>query len=119
MNRLAIVPQALQPIPLLDRNVHPTAEDLATAAFIWSLMANRRNLRYAYTGGFAAMLRGREEPPDRIDILVDSDMNATFQELIQNPDYSPYFAITANGTPIVINFAVGRIHHYRGVALRF
>lgn len=119
MNGLVIVSQSLQPIPLFDRNRYPTEEDLATAAFIWSLMAIQRKVRYAYIGGFAALLMGREEPPDCIDILVDSDMNTVFQELTRNPDYSPYFAITANGTPVVLNFAAGRIHHHRGVALRF
>src|SRR5438046_895926 len=100
MNGLATLSQNPQPIPLFDRNRYPTKEDLVTAAFIWSLMAIQRNLRYAYIRGFAALLMGREDPPDCIDILVDSDMTTTFQELIRHPDYCQYFAITANGTPV-------------------
>ena len=119
MNGLATLSQNPQPIPLFDRNRYPTKEDLVTAAFIWSLMAINRNLRYAYIGGFAALLMGREDPPDCIDILVDSDMNTAFHELIRDPVYCQYFAITANGTPVVLTFAAGGIHHHRGVALRF
>jgi hypothetical protein len=100
---------------------HPTKQELTMAACImFAFMEKEIEGPYAFIGGAAIALL--DQPPrktERLEILVDYDLNA-IENSISSSLYSEYLAkVPVEQSPIVLIYKQETENHHRGVALRF
>ena len=81
----------------------PSFEDLMRAAHIWDWIARVANLHYAFTGSFAARLRGATMQVHDIEIVLEHTATRNnfewLTKIVNHPAISPLVGVTEQKSP--------------------